>query len=212
MEIVKLEGQVRQVGGSRAAERLRRQALIPGVVYGHRQEPQNVAVNQVDLEHLVEHGSHVIELNIAGEPHSVLIKDVQFDPIGIKPIHVDFIRVDLNERVTVSVPLEFRGTPIGTHEGGIFEEHMVDLEVEALVLEIPDSIRVNITDLALDDILHVRDIELPSNIRAISPEEAIVCSVRAKATAVVVEEAEVEEEAMQPEIITAKDKDQGEEK
>ena len=144
MEIVKLEGQVRQAGGSRAAERLRRQDRIPGIVYGHRQEPQNVAVAARELEDLIEQGSHVLELSIDGSPHSVLIKDVQFDPIGIKPIHVDFIRVDLTERVTVSVPLEFRGTPAGTHEGGIFEEHLVDIEVESQVLEIPDSIRVNI--------------------------------------------------------------------
>lgn len=209
MEIAKLEGQVRQASGSRAAERLRRQDKIPGIIYGHHQEPLSVAVAARDLENLIERGSHVIDLRIDGSPHSVLIKDVQFDPIGIKPIHVDFMRVDLNERVTVSVPLEFRGTPVGTHEGGIFEEHMVDIELESLVLEIPESIRVNIAGLGVGDIMHVRDIELPPNIRAKTVPEAIVCNVRAKAAAVVVEEVVEEEEIAQPEIITAKDKGEG---
>jgi len=208
MEIAKLEGQARQARGSRAAERLRRQDKIPGIVYGHRQEPQNVTVAARDLENLIEHGSHVIELSIDGSPHSVLIKDVQFDPIGITPIHVDFMRVDLNERVTVSVPLEFRGTPIGTHAGGIFEEHLVDLEVEALVMQIPDSIRVNIADLGVGDVLHVRDISLPPDVGAVTAAEALVCNVRAKATAAVVEAVEEEAEAEQPEIITAKEKDE----
>ena len=187
MEIAKLEGQARQAHGSRAAERLRRQDKVPGVVYGHRQEPQNVTVAARDLENLIEHGSHVIELSIDGSPHSVLIKDVQFDPIGISPIHVDFMRVDLNERVTVSVPLEFRGTPVGTHAGGLFEEHLVDLEVETQVLQIPDSIRVNIADLGVGDVLHARDISLPPDVGAITAPEAIVCNVRAKATAEAVE-------------------------
>lgn len=209
MEIAKLEGQARQAHGSRAAERLRRQDKIPGVVYGHRQEPQNVAVGARDLENLIEHGSHVIELSIDGSAYSVLIRDVQFDPIGIDPIHVDFMRVDLNERVTVSVPLEFRGTPVGTHAGGLFEEHLVDLEVETQVLQIPDSIRVHIGDLGVGDVLHVRDITLPPDVRAITAAEAIVCNVRAKATAEAVEAVEEEEEAPeQPEIITAKEKDQ----
>lgn len=210
MEIAKLEGRTRQTGGSRAAERLRRQDQIPGIIYGHHQESLNVAVAAHELENLIEHGSHVIELSVDGSPHSVLIKDVQFDPIGITPLHVDFVRVDLNERVTVSVPLDFRGTPVGTHEGGIFEEHMVDVEVESLVLEIPESIRVNIGSLAVGDLLHVRDIELPPNIRAVSPPDAIVCNVRAKAVATAEEEAEeAEEEAAQPEIITARDKGEG---
>jgi len=210
MEIAKLEGRVRQAGGSRAAERLRRQNSIPGIVYGHRREPQNVAVAARDLEGLIERGSHVIELSIDGSPNSVLIKEVQFDPIGIKPIHVDFVRVDLTERVTVSVPLEFRGTPVGTHEGGIFEEHLVDLEVETLVLEIPDSIRVNIADLGVGDALHVRDIPLPTNVRATTALEVIVCTVRAKVTAEVVEEVEEAEAAEEPEIITAKEKEEQE--
>jgi len=205
MKMAKLEGTTRAVHGSRAAQRLRAKGQLPAVIYGHGQPPAHVAVDRRNLANLVGHGSQVIELAVDGAPHSVLIKAVQFDPTGKTLVHADFMRVDLTERVQLPVPLEYRGTPAGTLEGGIFEEHLVDLEVETLVMEIPTSIRVNVADLKIGDFLHVRDIELPPGVKAVTPGETIVCTVRAKLTAEV-EAAPAEEEPTQPEIITAKAK------
>ena len=210
MEIAKLQGETRKIGGSREASRLRRQNKLPGVVYGHGLAPENVAVPRREFEIITEHGAHVLELEIGGARSAVLIKAMQFDCIGTTPTHVDFMRVDLNERVKVSVPLEFRGTPVGTAEGGVFQENMVDIEVEVVVTQIPESIRVNITDLKLGDFLHVKDLALPEGVKAISSPDAIVCAVRAK----VAEEAVVApvegEEPKEPEIITAKAKPEDE--
>ena len=147
------------------------------------------------------------ELDLGGSNRKVLIKDVQFDYLGQTPIHVDFTWVDLTEQVTVSVPLEFKGTPIGTHEGGVLEHLMVDLEIMCQVTQIPESVRVNVADMKLDDVLHVRDIQLPENITAVSPEEAIVCAVRARAAEEEVEVVVEEEIPEQPEIIGRKEKE-----
>jgi large subunit ribosomal protein L25 len=212
MEIAKLQAQTREVGGTRAARRLRSQGKLPGIIYGHGETPESVAVSVEEFSYLLEHGKHVLELDLGGASRQVLIKDVQYDHLGDAPIHVDFARVDLTERVTVAVPLEFRGIPVGTHEGGVLDHSMVDLEVECLVTEIPDSIRVNVVDLKVGDFVHVRDVELPANMKAVSPADAIVCSVRAKTAAAVIEEEEVEEEAPeQPEIIGRKEKEGEEE-
>ncbi|NLX22105.1 MAG: 50S ribosomal protein L25 [Phycisphaerae bacterium] len=206
MEMAKLQGETRKTGGSRAAQRLRREGKLPGVIYGHGQETAHLAVDAHAVAGLVSGGSHVIELTIGGTAHSVLIKDVQFDHLGETPIHVDFVRVDLHERVTVSVPLEFRGTPVGIQEGGQLDESMMDIEVETLASQIPDTIRVNVADLKLGDILHVRDLELPSGIKAMTSPDAIVCAVRAKVTAETEAAATTAEgEAAQPEIITARE-------
>ncbi|MHC4445364.1 MAG: 50S ribosomal protein L25 [Planctomycetota bacterium] len=209
MEIAKLHVETREAKGTRAARRLRREGKLPAVIYGHGEKPENVSVNIHDLSNLLEHGTHVAELDLAGSDRQVLIKDVQFDHLGQTPIHVDFTRVDLTEQVTVPVPLEFKGTPVGTHEGGALEHLMVDLEIKCQVTEIPESIRVNVTEMKLDDILHVRDIPLPENITAVSPPESIVCVVRARTAAAEAEEVEVEEEVPeQPEIIGRKEKDE----
>jgi large subunit ribosomal protein L25 len=209
MEIARLEAEPREGRGTRAARRLRRQGKLPGVVYGHGETPENVAVVVHDLETLLEHGSHVLELKVNGTTKRVLIKAVQFDHLGLKPIHVDFMRVDLTERVHVSVPLDFRGTPIGTHEGGLLEHELVDVEIDCVVTEIPEAIRVNVTDMGVGDVLHVRDLPLPSGVKAITAAETIVCSVRAKKVSVEVEAAEaVEEEAEEPEIIGRKEKEE----
>ena len=211
MEIAQLQAETRPGRGTRAARRLRRQGKLPGVVYGHGELPENVAIGEHDLENLLGHGSHVLQLNVNGKTKQVLIKAVQFDHLGVKPIHVDFMRVDLNERVRVSVPLEFRGTPIGTHEGGILEHELVDLEVDCLVTEIPEVIRVNVAELGLGDALHVRELELPPDVHAVSGPEVIVCAVRAKkAAAEVVEVVAAEAAPAEPEIIGRKEKEEGE--
>ena len=129
MEIAKLTAEPRKTGGTRAAKRIRRQGKVPGIIYGHGLAPEPVTVDRKELETAIEHGAQVINLGLPNASHSVLVKDLQFDSVGLLPTHVDFIRVDLNERVTVSVPLEFRGSPIGIQEGGVFVEQIVDLEV-----------------------------------------------------------------------------------
>lgn len=210
MQIASIAAEKRVASGTRAARRLRKQGKLPGIVYGHGQDPEPVQVNARDLKNLVDHGAHLVELQLNGSSQQVLIKDVQFDHLGIDLMHVDFARVDLTERVKVKVPLDFRGTPIGVNEGGLLEHDLVDIEVECLVSEIPESIRVNVADLHLGQSLHVREIAFPPNVTPVTPPDAIVASVRAKAAAV--EVMPEEEAAAAPEIIGRKEKaEEGEE-
>ncbi|GMU23131.1 MAG: 50S ribosomal protein L25 [Phycisphaerae bacterium] len=210
MQISTLEAEPRQANGTRAARRLRRDGKLPAVIYGHGESPENVAIPVRELTNLVNQGQHVVELRVDGQPKQVLIKEVQFDHMSSTPVHVDFMRVDLHERVTVSVPLEFKGTPTGTNEGGMFEPDMVDVEVECTVTEIPELIRVNVADMKLGDVLHVRDLQLPPNVTAVTAPESIVCSVRAKIAATEAAPAVEGEEAAQPEIIGRREREEEE--
>jgi large subunit ribosomal protein L25 len=214
MQIATLKAEARQNRGTKVARRMRKDGKLPGIIYGHGETPEAVIVPRHELAVLLEHGAHLIEVEVDGSPRPVLIKDVQFDHLGILPIHVDFARVDLTERVKVSVPLEFRGTPIGTLEGGVFDQSLVDLEIETLVTEIPESIRVNVAELKLGSAIHVKDVSLPPNVVAVASPETIVCSVRAKVAEEVVAPV-AEETVAQPEIIGRKEKEEegeGEEK
>ena len=90
MEIATLQAERRQAGGTRAAQRLRRTGKLPGVIYGHHEDPETVAVNAHDLNVLLEHGAHVVQLDVDGSKTQVLIKDVQLDHLGASLVHVDF--------------------------------------------------------------------------------------------------------------------------
>ena len=207
MDIAQLKAETRQAIGSADARRLRQTGMLPAVLYGHGQQPENLVVTARELQSLIERKTHVLELLVGSGRQQVLIKDVQFDHLGTKPIHVDFARVSLTERVEVSVPLDYRGTPAGVTEGGVFDAAAVDIEIECVVTEIPESIRVNVADLKIGDFLHVKDLVLPEGVQAVTPGETIVCSVRAKAEEEeVVAAAEGEEGPAEPEIIGRKEK------
>ncbi|HPD31963.1 MAG TPA: 50S ribosomal protein L25 [Phycisphaerae bacterium] len=207
MEIAQLKAETRQGVGSAVARRLRKAGKLPAVLYGHGQRPENLVVSAHDVQNLLEHKTHVLELLVGSGKQQVLIKDVQFDHLGLKPIHVDFARVSMTERVEVSVPLDYRGTPVGVTEGGTFDAAIVDIEIECLVTEIPESIRVNVADLKIGDFLHVKDLVLPEGVKPVTPGETIICSVRAKAAEEeVVAAAEAEEGPAEPEIIGRKEK------
>lgn len=193
MQVAKLKAQKRQAAGSRAATRLRKAELVPGIIYGHGQEPVSMAVPRRELEIFLHQGTRLMELDVEGQPEQVLIKDVQYDYLGIAPLHIDLARVRLDERVTVSVRIEFRGEPKGTKEGGLFDTPVVDLHVECLVTEIPEMVRVNVADLAIGDVVHLKDVVLPEGMKAIGAPDLVICTVRPPVAEKAAEGAEVAE-------------------
>lgn len=206
MEIPTLKAEPRQAAGSRAAARLRRDGKLPGIVYGHKQSPESISLTYRDVESHLEHGLHVIKLDLGGNVQPCQYKQAQYDYLGSTLVHVDLVRVDLSERVKVTVALEFRGTPKGAVEGGLLRHEMTDLEIECVVSQIPELIRVDVSDLGLDEVLHVKDIELPDGATAVSDPAAAVAVVRLPVTAETAEEvtegaAEGETAAAEPQVI-----------
>ncbi len=164
--------------GSRANKRLRDAGTIPGVIYGHKEAVVAVALPGRELTQHLTKGAHLFELNVEGKGETVLVKEVQYDHLGIDVIHVDFARVDLHERVKVTVPLELKGTPKGEADGGVLTQVIARLEVECVVTEIPDVIRHNVSEMALDEVLHIKDIKLPEGVTCLQDGELIVATVR----------------------------------
>jgi large subunit ribosomal protein L25 len=114
---------------------------------------------------------------------------------------VDLMRVDVSEKIEVSVPIEIKGVAKGTHEGGVIEVHTDHLEVECLVTEIPKSIVVNIKDVGVGDTVHASDIELPSGVKLVSDPEILLLACNVIAEVKTTEELEAEMPAV-PEVIT----------
>jgi large subunit ribosomal protein L25 len=164
--------------GSRANKRLRDAGMLPGVIYGHKEAVIPVTLPKKEVTGHLQRGAHLFDLALEGKSEKVLIKEVQYDHLGMDIIHVDFARVSLDEKVKVNVPLELRGTPKGEADGGVLQQVLSQLEVECLVTEIPDVLRHNVADMALNSVLHVKDIKLPAGVRVIQDGEYIVATVK----------------------------------
>jgi large subunit ribosomal protein L25 len=206
---IQLEVKPRPELGSRANKRLRDAGFIPGVIYGHKQAVVPVTMPKREVSNHLARGAHVFDLSLNGGSEKVLVKDVQYDHLGTEVIHVDFARVSLDERVKVTVPVELRGTPKGEEEGGVLQQVISELEVECLVLEIPDVIRHNVADMALDDVLHIRDLKLPPGVKVLRDGDQLVATV--KEVLELVTTPEVVEGAAEPEVIGRKPGEEGEE-
>ena len=96
---------------------------------------------------------------------TVLVKEVQYDHLGLEVMHVDFARVSLDEKVEVTVPLELKGEPKGEADGGVLQQIITDLEIECVVTEIPDKIRHNVSEMGMDSVLHVKDLHVPAGVK-----------------------------------------------
>jgi large subunit ribosomal protein L25 len=199
-QTAQLSVQLRSELGSRRTKRLRDKGFVPGVIYGHKEAVIPVTLPKRELVHYLHHGTHLFELGMDGKNETVLVKDVQYDHLGIDVLHVDFARVDLNERVEVSVPLVLRGEPKGEKENGVLQQIVSDLEIECLVTQIPSEIRHNVSELGLDDEVRIKDLKFPEGVKALQDPDLIVAAVR-EIKEEVPAEAVVEEGAAEPEVI-----------
>src|SRR5688500_18438161 len=164
--------------GSRANKRLRDSGFIPAVVYGHKEAVVPVTLPKKEIVGHLEHGAHVFDLTLDGKSEKVLVKDVQYDHLGLEVLHVDFARVSLDEKVELTVPLELKGTPKGEDDGGVLQQIISELEIECLVTDIPEAIRHNVSDMWTDSVLHISDLKLPPGVKAMQDGDLIVATVK----------------------------------
>ena len=189
--------------GTRPSRRLRSQGLVPAIVYGHGEANVPVSVQAHDIELAVQHGEQLIQADVDGQQENFLIKDVQYDYTGLHILHVDLTRVSLDERVTVTVSVVLRGTPVGVEtEDGVLTQHLDELECECLVTEIPEELRVSVNELHVDEVLRVADMELPEGLLVRVDPETPVASVSVVAEEEAVAAEEVEE--AEPEVVGEK--------
>ncbi len=204
-QTAQLIAKIRPELGSRKNKRLRDAGFVPGVIYGHKEEVVPVTLPKRELVGHLDHGAHLFSLTMDGKNENVLVKDVQYDHLGIEVLHVDFARVDLNERVEVTIPLLLRGEPKGAAEGGVLQQVVADLEIECLVTQIPSEIRYNVSEMKLNDVLHIKDLQLPQGVRAMQDEDLIVATVKE-----IIEVAPAEAEAVvEPEVIGKPEEGEG---
>jgi large subunit ribosomal protein L25 len=183
MEKLKVEAQPRPGRGKGPARQLRAAGQVPAVVYGGAVEPQAVAVDPRLIEKILhsEAGQNaVFTLSIKGHGQTpAMIRDWQADPVKGRVLHVDFLRIAMDTRLKVKVPVHLRGEPIGVkQQGGILEPVQREVEVECLPGDIPDEFVVDVSELAIGKGVRVGDLKIDNRkLRILTDAERVLAHV-----------------------------------
>ena len=187
--------------GTRYSRRERKAGRIPAIIYGHKEDPEPILLDAHDVGVELAHGVHVLSVELGGNERQYLIKEVQYDYLASAPVHIDLMRVDLDERVTVRIPVELRGVPKGVSEGGVLDQLLAEVEVECVVTQIPESFRPLVTGLGVGETLFVRDLDLPPGVTIRNDPDDRIAMVRMLAEEPEALEPAISEESAQPEVI-----------
>ena len=197
MEQIDLKVQVREKTGKGPARALRREGRIPAILYGQKTDSIMLSIDFKEFEQIVKKvniGSVLLNLQIQNGKtitRPAMIKELQTNPVTGAFLHVDFYEIDMQRKITVSVPVVTRGKCAGVEEGGLLQIVRRELELFCLPTAIPEAIEVDITDLTIGDSIHVLEIDLPGDVEL--PEETDFTVVTVLAPKVE-EEPEEEEE------------------
>ncbi len=192
-----LEVEKRAEVGSMASRKLRRAGRVPAVLYGHGERNEHLSIPAAQVKTLLRHHSKTVELAGAIKD-TALVSVIHWDPLGIEVLHLDLIRVNLQELVEVSVPIAAHGDPVGIREGGILIENVHDVEIRCPAGSIPDNIGLNINELHLGQSLTAEHLELPEGVQLITPSDTVIVHVEEPKAELDLEE---ESDEAEPEVI-----------
>ncbi len=176
-QIQKLESSRRAEIGKHAVNRLRNAGRTPAILYGHGQESVPISLDGRVLRRALDHHARFVELAVDGTIETALVREVEWDTFNQDVLHVDFLRVNADEPIVVTVPITVKGQPKGSGEGGVLEVFIHELPIKVKPREIPDQLDVNVTELKLHDQILAKQIALPAGVTlAVDPEKP-VCGV-----------------------------------
>jgi len=173
-----VEVKLRKETGTRASRKLRREGLVPAVLYGHGEKCVDLVATRDAVQAAVRHGSRIVELKGAVKT-GALIRELQWDTFGVEPVHVDFLRVSATDRVKVKVPVDLKGECPGQRNGGVVSLILHEIELECRADAVPEKIHAAVGKLQLGGTIKVHDLELPAGAKAlVDGDDAVVtCTV-----------------------------------
>ena len=177
-----IEAQTRIPKGKNANRRIRQSGLIPAVIYGPGKEPAVLSLDPGSIKTILrsETGRNTIfTVNIeGGEQHSAMVKDYQLDPVKGKLIHVDLLEIAMDRLLILTVSLELIGEPQGVKiDGGSLDFVTRDIEIECMPADIPESIKLDVGALRVNDYIRAKDIKLGDKVRILTEPEIVIATV-----------------------------------
>ena len=214
MAIATLTATPRSETGKGAARKLRAERRVPAVIYGHHRHPQPLTLDGRELDKLLDRiaaETTVVELAMSGGSARTLIREIQRHPFRRQVLHVDFQELVAGERITVDVPIILVGNPNGVrNEGGVLDQVMRQVSVDVDPSAIPNHIDLDVTNLELNESLHISDLRLPEGVRVLDDENATVCVVSPPRVAEEAPVVEAVEGIAEPELIRKTKAEEGE--
>lgn len=176
MKTVKISVKKREKLGKSETKKLRDQEMVPCVMYGGK-ENLHFYAHHIDFSKLVFTPKvHVVEVDVEGEVHKGLIKEVQFHPVTDRIIHIDFIEVFDDKPVIATLPIELTGASIGVKNGGKMRQRRRYLKVRGLLADMPEELEIDITDLDISQVIKIGDLDYP-NLELLDPHRSMIVSV-----------------------------------
>lgn len=198
----------RETGGKNANRRTRSAGQIPAVVYGQKIDPIPVQVEDRVIQRLLrgsgENAVFLLKLEGTDQSRHVMVKDIQYDYKNGRLVHLDFQRIDMEQKVRVNVPIELIGTPFGVRtEGGMIDFVNREVEIECLPGDIPENLELNVEQLHIGDHLEAKDLDLGEGRELIDEENRVILAIKVAKMAEVEEDEEEEEEGVEGEAAPA---------
>ena len=210
-----LKAQARDRVGKGAARELRRNEMVPAVIYGDKKDPLSIAVSRKEITKLVHAGGFmttILSVDVDGETHRALPKDYQLHPVKDSVMHVDMLRVSSRTIVTVEIPVSFLNeeSSVGLKAGGNLNVVRHTVEVNCRADAIPEGFEVDLAEVDIDDVVHVSAIDLPDGVSlVIDDRDFTICTIQPPKTAS--DEADEDgeaDEAPETEVINQKSEDE----
>ena len=179
MQHFELKGQTRKVGNKAVLKAFRREGLVPCNLYGLGMDNILFTVNAKELKALTDTPkSFIVDIVLdGGKPQTAVLHELQWHPVTDACLHVDFLAVNEQKPIAISVPLVISGHAKGVQQGGKFYQNARSIRVCALMKDLPDDVTVDITNLGLDKRIKASDIQL-DNVAVISDKDMIICGVK----------------------------------
>ena len=200
-----VEVKLRKETGTRASRKLRREGLVPAVLYGHGEKCVDLVATREAVQAAVRHGSRIVELKGAVKT-GALIRELQWDTFGVEPVHIDFLRVSATDRVKVKVPVDLKGECPGLRAGGVVNLILHEIELECRADAVPEKIHAAVGKLQLGGTIKVHDLELPAGAKALADADDAVVTC----TVLVEKGEEATAGGAEPELIGRKPAEEGE--
>ena len=189
MEFTTLEGTARDKGKSRTRA-LRREGQVPSVLYGHNVEPLSFHINIRALNQLIRaQETPLVQIELDGKSWQCILKDVDYHPVSDLPIHADFQVLQEGEKISLTVPFRFKGTPVGQIQGGNTQYVLSDADIVCLPKDIPAFFEIDIAELGIGEGIHIRDLDF-EGVEFSAPESQTVVMIHAPRVVAVDEEGE----------------------
>jgi large subunit ribosomal protein L25 len=168
-----LDAEVRKNVGRGASRRLRVADKVPAIVYGAGEQPLSLVLDHNKTMHALSHEafySHILTLKVGSKKEKVILKAMQRHPAKPRILHIDFLRVRADQKLSMHIPLHFVGQEQapGIKEGAVFSHLLSDVEVSCLPANLPEFIEVDVSNMALDTVLHLSDLKLPKGVEILA--------------------------------------------